>query len=178
MPFPEPRQKSDTQPTAGPDIPVIDAGLDRSSFIESVARRSDQHKNACKGLHYGQKVSHLCVVPTRTATPEPVLCGRLPDNSGFRRTYRGEDAVCRWTVGLLNFALVRVVLLGRVVAWCVAECAAPWEGVSTRRSRLEEAAYRVEGGPMADPHGAPTTTFPLAWPCSRYAIAAGISANG
>ena len=23
-----------------------------------------------------------------------------------------------------------------------------------------------------------TTTFPLAWPCSRYAIAAGISVNG
>jgi hypothetical protein len=28
------------------------------------------------------------------------------------------------------------------------------------------------------PQASPTTTFPLARPCSRYAIAAGISANG
>jgi hypothetical protein len=36
-------------------------------------------------------------------------------------------------VGLRNFALVRVV------AWCLAECADPWEGIlmSTRRRRLE-----------------------------------------
>jgi hypothetical protein len=49
---------------------------------------------------------------------------------------------------LLNFALVRVVLLAWVVAWCVAEEGADsGRGMlmSTRRRRLKEAAYRVRG---------------------------------
>jgi hypothetical protein len=71
----------------------------------------------------------------------------------------------RWRVGLWHVALVRVV------AWSLAVCDGPTRerGIDIDQAQVPGRRLRVgsEGGSTRDPHGAPTTTFPLAWPCSR-----------
>ena len=81
------------------------------------------------------------------------------------RVRRAVAAGARLPVGTRNFTLVRVV------ACCLAGVrrTGPWEGC-----RCRPGAACVGGGCRSgksrtdgEPHGGPTTTFPLAWPCSR-----------
>ena len=53
--------------------------------------------------------------------------------------------------------------------------AIPEEGRLNHHQR--ESAWG-KGGRTGDPYGAPTTILPLAWPCSRYVMAAGSWSNG